>query len=121
MALASQTYDRFPDLPAGRTEHQEIVHEAQEEQAGPRHPLARANFSFWLLGPSGHVRGRSGIASGSDVESTPGDGLKLTPEQTFRLVYLNRHVPKNSDLRTPLASHRSLRPSTWKDVIRLPY
>ena len=43
-----ELYARVRHLPAGRAEHQDVVHEAQVEQAGPRHPLARANFSFWL-------------------------------------------------------------------------
>jgi hypothetical protein len=42
-----ELYARVRHIPAGRAEHQDVVHEAQVEQAGPRHPLARANFSLW--------------------------------------------------------------------------
>lgn len=41
-------FHRLPEPPAGRGEHQDVVHEAHVEQPGPLHPLARANFSFWL-------------------------------------------------------------------------
>ena len=39
---------RIPEPPVGRHKHQDVVHEAHVEMAGLRHPLARANFCFWL-------------------------------------------------------------------------